>query len=94
MIPNEVLENRERNILLVQCIEEAIANAVRHSKANSVKVTAQLLENQQVRLSIINNGGTFEDDGIGMGTAWLDHHAPNGWNRRVTDDGAELVVTL
>lgn len=94
VIPNEVLANRERNILLVQCIEEAIANAVRHSKANSVKVTAQLLENQQVRLSIINNGGTLEDDGIGMGTAWLDHHAPNGWNRRVTDGGTELVVTL
>jgi signal transduction histidine kinase len=93
-IPDEVFQDHDRNILLVQCIEEAIANAVRHSKASDVSVTAIFLENQQVQLTVINNGGSLDSEGVGLGTAWLDHHAPNAWRRRITDHGAELVVTL
>jgi signal transduction histidine kinase len=93
-IPSDVLQDHERNILIVQCIEEAIANAVRHSKANSVLVEAHLLESHKVRLSVTNNGAPLEGEETGLGSAWLDHHAPNSWNRRVTERGVELVVTF
>jgi glucose-6-phosphate-specific signal transduction histidine kinase len=93
-IPHEVLQDRERNLLLVQCVEEAIANAVRHSKASTVYVEAILLDDQRVRLSISNNGLAPKEESVGMGTAWLDHHAPNSWKRRISDEGTELVVTL
>ena len=93
-IPHEVLQDRERNLLLVQCVEEAIANAVRHSKASAVFVEAILLDDQRVRLSVSNNGLAPKEESVGMGTAWLDHHAPNSWKRRISDEGTELVVTL
>jgi signal transduction histidine kinase len=93
-IPHEVLQDRKRNLLLVQCVEEAIANAVRHSKASAVFVEAILLDDQRVRLSISNNGLAPKEESVGMGTAWLDHHAPNSWKRRISDEGTELVVTL
>ena len=93
-IPKDVLTNHKRNILLVQCIEEAIANAVRHSKASNVQVKAQLLEDQRVLLSVLNDGEPLKAESLGIGSAWLDHHAPHSWKRRVSESGTELVVTL
>lgn len=93
-IPEEVLSDHKRNILLVQCIEEAIANAVRHSKASNVQVKAQLLEDRRVRLSVINDGEPLKAEGLGIGSAWLDFHAPHSWTRRVFEGGTDLVVTL
>jgi nitrate/nitrite-specific signal transduction histidine kinase len=93
-IPANLLENQGRNLLLVQFVEEAIANAVRHANADRISVRAQLLPNQQVSFSIINNGITEGQDSVGMGTAWLNHHAPNSWSRRQTENGIELTITL
>lgn len=93
-IPANLLANQGRNLLLVQFVEEAIANAVRHANADHISVRAHLLPNQQVRFSIINNGITEGQDSVGMGTAWLNHHAPNSWSRRQTENGIELTITL
>jgi hypothetical protein len=93
-IPANLLGNQGRNLLLVQFVEEAIANAVRHANADRISVRAHLLPNQQVRFSIINNGITEGQDSVGMGTAWLNHHAPNSWSRRQTENGIELTITL
>jgi hypothetical protein len=93
-IPANLLGNQGRNLLLVQFVEEAIANAVRHANADRISVRAHLLPNQQVSFSIINNGITEGQDSVGMGTAWLNHHAPNSWSRRQTENGIELTITL
>ena len=75
-------------------VEEAIANAVRHANADRISVRAELLPSQQVRFSIINNGSSTDQDSIGMGTAWLNHHAPNSWSRSQSENGIELTITL
>lgn len=93
-IPSNSLQNQGRNLLLVQFVEEAIANAVRHANADRISIHAELLPNQQVRLSIINNGIAERQDSIGMGTAWLNHYAPNSWRRNQTESGIELTITL
>ena len=93
-VPVTALQNQSRNLLLVQFVEEAIANAVRHANADRISVRALVLPSQQVRLSIINNGMSSGEGSVGMGTAWLNHHAPNSWSRNLTDDGIELTITL
>jgi signal transduction histidine kinase len=93
-IPPEAFGNQNRNIVLVQLVEEAIANAVRHAGATRVWITARVLKNQQVKFSIVNDGSSTRANGDGMGSAWLDHHAPNAWNRVQTERGAELTITL
>lgn len=93
-IPVGVLQSHARNLLLVQFVEEAIANAVRHAGADRISVTAKLLPSQEVRFSIINNGVYLGPEAVGMGTVWLDHHAPNSWSRRETENGIELIITL
>jgi hypothetical protein len=93
-IPTNALQNQYRNLLLVQFVEESIANAVRHANADKITVRAQLLPSQEVRFSIVNNGISEGQDSVGMGTAWLDHHAPNSWSRRQTEKGIEVIITL
>ena len=93
-VPVDALQNPSRNLLLVQFVEEAIANAVRHANADRISVHAQLLPNQQVHFSIVNNGSSTGEESVGMGTAWLNHHAPNSWSRRETENGIELTITL
>jgi len=93
-IPTHALEDQNRNILLVQIVEEAIANAVRHAGATQVNVMAELQEDTSVRFSIINNGVSSKEESVGLGSAWLDHHAPNSWTRKKLENGSELIFTL
>ena len=93
-IPTQALEDQNRNILLVQIVEEAIANAVRHAGATQVNVTAEILPDARVCFSIINNGVSSKEESVGLGSAWLDHHAPNSWTRKKLENGSELIFTL
>jgi glucose-6-phosphate-specific signal transduction histidine kinase len=93
-IPTQALEDQNRNILLVQIVEEAIANAVRHAGATQVNVMAELQVDTRVRFSIINNGVSSKEKSVGLGSAWLDHHAPNSWTRKKLEIGSELIFTL
>jgi hypothetical protein len=94
IIPTQALEDQNRNILLVQIVEEAIANAVRHAGATQVKVTAEMLPDARVRFSVINDGVSSKEESIGLGSVWLDHHAPNSWSREKLANGSELTFTL
>lgn len=93
-VPDLALEDQSRNILLVQIVEEAIANAVRHANATHIRVSAELLEDSRVRFSILNNGISAKEESLGLGSAWLDHHAPNSWSRKKLENGSELTFTL
>ncbi len=93
-VPDLALEDQSRNILLVQIVEEAIANAVRHANATHIHVSAELLEDSRVRFSILNNGISAKEESLGLGSAWLDHHAPNSWSRKKLENGSELTFTL
>jgi len=93
-IPAQALEDQNRNILLVQIVEEAIANAVRHAGATQVKVTAEMLPDARVRFSVMNDGVSSKEDSVGLGSAWLDHYAPNSWTRKKLENGSELIFTL
>ena len=93
-VPDLALEDQSRNILLVQIVEEAIANAVRHANATQIRISAELLEDSRVRFLIINNGISGKKESLGLGSAWLDHHAPNSWSRKKLENGSELTFTL
>ena len=93
-VPDLALEDQSRNILLVQIVEEAIANAVRHANATHIRVSAELLEDSRVRFSILNNGISAKEESLGLGSAWLDHYAPNSWSRKKLENGSELTFTL
>lgn len=94
VVPDIALEDQGRNILLVQIVEEAIANAVRHANATHIRVSAEMLEDKRVRFSILNNGIAGKEEFLGLGSAWLDHYAPNSWSRKKLENGSELIFKI
>jgi len=93
-IPIQALKDHNRNILLVQIVEEAIANAIRHASATQVKVKAEILSDTRVRFSVLNNGKSSTGESFGLGSSLLDYFAPNAWSRKKLENGSELIFTL
>jgi signal transduction histidine kinase len=82
--------------LLAQLVEEAVANAIRAGGANRIRVNATT-ESGVLTVLITDNGHLLDHDQPrlpGMGTAWLDHVAPGGWELRDGQRGTSLRVDL
>ncbi len=80
--------------LLTQAIEESVANAVRAGRADHIRIWIGR-EAGTVRLSIRDNGQALPAPAAarsGLGTAWLDHHAPGRWHRDRRDGVTHLDI--
>jgi signal transduction histidine kinase len=71
----------------VQLIEEAVANSIRHARANDIKVSG-VLKNELLTITIISNGDPMTKGKAGLGTkmfndlsAEWDYAAESGHNR-------------
>lgn len=88
------LEDPANNFLIVQIIEEAVSNAVRHSNAKDIHVEAQDIEGHQLLLQISNDGTGQLSESRGIGTDWLDRYAAGKWSRTHSDNGTVLQIVL
>lgn len=93
-IDEEVLQDHNRNVVITHLIEESIANAVRHSNAKNILVSAQIVQDVRVHLTVQNDGESTPNTDNGIGTALLDQFAPNSWNRIHSESGTQLVIIL
>jgi len=80
--------------LVVQIIEEAISNAVRHAKAQSVSISIKQLSDGNVQVVIINDGQARTKGKGGLGAEWLEKYAAGKWNREVKDGQVKLELVL
>lgn len=80
--------------LVVQITEEAISNAVRYAKAQSVSISIKQLSDGNVQLVIINDGQARTRGKSGLGTEWLEKYAAGKWSREVKDGRVTLELVL
>lgn len=90
----ELLNDQQRNYLLVQIIEEAISNSVRHSKAKRVSIRGNHLDKERIKIEIWSDGQLGEISGKGLGTEWLDTYVPGNWQRIYEDNSIRLEIIL
>ena len=93
-LPEELLKEEGRNFLLVQIIEEAISNSVRHSKSTQVSVSASQSAQDGIDLEIICDGSFQGPQRPGLGTEWLDRFASGRWSRTINENGSTLFIKL
>ena len=91
-IPETFLEFGQKNFAIAQIIDEAIANAVRHQDAKSVKVLGINREGGGLRLLISSQGASKPANNPGLGSEWLNRYFGNNWERRI--DGEETVLQI
>ena len=93
-IPDTLLMSPNRNFVLVQIIEESIANAVRHQSASVINIEARAIGQNSLKLTISSDGESVPSGNSGVGTEWLDRFAPGKWRREILKNKTVLEIEL
>jgi signal transduction histidine kinase len=77
---------------LVQLIEEAVANSIRHAQATDIKISG-VLKNNVLTISIISNGNPMAKGRAGLGTKMF-NELTEEWNYSSESGHNRLTLTL
>ena len=89
-----VLEDTSRAPLVVQLIQEAIANAVRSGHANKIEINGAFV-GETIKITVTDNGrAPIETSKRGVGSEWIDSIALTEWSLKKSDHGSVLTVEL
>ena len=89
-----VLEDPSRASLVVQLIQESVANAIRSGHANKIEITGAFVK-ETIKITVSDNGrAPIGDSKRGVGSEWIDSIAVTEWNLERSDSGSVLTVEL
>ena len=76
----------------VQLIEEAVANSIRHARANDIKISG-VIKNELLTITIISNGDPMTKGKAGLGTKMF-NDLSDEWNYATESGHNRLTFTL
>jgi signal transduction histidine kinase len=89
-----VLEDPSRASLVVQLIQESIANAIRSGHANKIEIRGAFV-GEAIKITVTDNGrAPIETTKRGVGSEWIDSIALTEWSLKKSDHGSVLTVEL
>jgi hypothetical protein len=78
---------------MVDLLVDAVANAAMHGRAKNVWISGTWLADDEVGITVANDGSTELGDGRGLGTALLDESCVR-WSRGIIDGAVALSFTI
>jgi len=78
---------------IVDLLVDAVANAAMHGRAKNVWISANWLTDDEVGITVANDGSTELGEGRGLGSALLDESCVN-WARGIVDGAVLLSFTI
>lgn len=89
-----VLEDPSRASLVVQLIQESIANSIRSGHANKIEIRGTFV-GEAIKITVTDNGrAPIETSKRGVGSEWIDSIALTEWTFKRSDRGSVLTVEL
>jgi signal transduction histidine kinase len=89
-----ILEDPSRASLVVQLIQESIANAIRSGHANSIEISGAYA-GETIKITVTDNGrAPVETSKRGVGSEWIDSIAVTEWTLKRSELGSVLTVEL
>lgn len=89
-----VLEDPSRASLVVQLIQESIANAIRSGHANEIEIKGAFV-GDAIKITVTDNGrAPIETSKRGVGSEWIDSIAVSEWTLKRSEMGSVLTVEL
>ena len=89
-----VLKDPSRASLVVQLIQESIANAIRSGHANKIEITGAFA-GEAIKIIVTDNGrAPIERSKRGVGSEWIDSIAVTEWTLERSNLGSVLTVEL
>ncbi len=93
-VDQEIYTDPVRASLMVQLIEESIANAVRSGRANKVDIRAEFSA-ETLKITVRDNGSApMTNMKQGFGSKWIDSVAISHWTLEESEKGRTLTVEI
>jgi signal transduction histidine kinase len=92
-IAEECRADSKRLNLIVQVIEEATTNSVRHGKARHLHAEVTMSESS-VQIEISTDATEVENPSVGLGSEWMREHALSVTPLRFTESGTIFTVVI
>jgi hypothetical protein len=78
---------------VVDLLVDAVANAAMHGRAKNVWISAEWTADDEVGITVANDGSTELGEGRGLGSALLDESCVK-WSRGIVDGAVVLSFTI
>jgi signal transduction histidine kinase len=93
-IDQKIYVDQVRASLMVQLIEESVANAVRSGRANKVEISAEF-STDSLKITVRDNGrAPIRNLRQGFGSKWIDSVAISHWALEESEMGRTLMVEI
>jgi signal transduction histidine kinase len=93
-LDDEIYDDPARASLMVQLIQESVANAIRSGRANEISISGEF-SGDSIRITVSDNGKDSALNGKrGIGSEWIDSIASADWTLEETDTGRTLKVEI
>lgn len=93
-LDERIYDDPARASLMVQLIQESVANAIRGGRANEISIAAQFY-GDSFKITISDNGKAVAlNRKRGIGSEWIDSIATTDWVLEETDTGRTLIVEI
>ena len=93
-IDDKIYSDQARASLMVQLIQESVANAIRSGRANEINISGEFSDDA-IRITVCDNGRASTPTGKrGMGSEWIDSIATADWTLEETENGRTLKVEI
>jgi len=93
-IDDKIYSDPARASLMVQLIQESVANAIRSGRANEINISGEFSDDA-IRITVRDNGRASTPTGKrGMGSEWIDSIATADWTLEETENGRTLKVEI
>ena len=89
-----IYDDPARASLMVQLIQESVANAIRSGRANEISISGEF-SGDSIRITVSDNGKASTPKGKrGIGSEWIDSIATTDWVLEETDKGRTLKLEI
>ena len=93
-LDERIYDDPARASLMVQLIQESVANAIRGGRANEISISAQF-HGDSFKITVSDNGKAVAlNRKRGIGSEWIDSIATTDWVLEETDTGRTLIVEI
>jgi signal transduction histidine kinase len=93
-VPEQVLSDSEKAVVLTQIIEELVSNTAAHLDATSLVVDVSIEDSNNIKIIALNNGQFIKGRSKGMGKDWINSISVSKVLEEQTKDGYKVTILI
>jgi signal transduction histidine kinase len=93
-VPDQVLNDSEKAVVLTQVIEELVSNTAAHLDSTTLEINVKIEESGDIQIIALNNGQFIKGRSKGMGKDWINSISVSKVLEEQTKDGYKVTILI